>query len=98
MTQRPQPIHPGEILVSEFMQPLGLSQTELAAAIGVPPRRLEQVIAGKRPVSADLDLRLARFLALPEGFFLRMQLEHDLDLARDRLGKRLAAEIRPRAA
>lgn len=98
MTQRPQPIHPGEILVSEFMQPLGLSQTELAAAIGVPPRRLEQVIAGKRPVSADLDLRLARFLALPEGFFLRMQLEHDLDLARDRLGARLATEIRPRAA
>lgn len=98
MTQRRRPIHPGEILVSEFMQPLGVSQTELAASIGVPPRRLEQVIIGKRPVSADLDLRLARFLGLPEGFFLRMQLEHDLDLARSRLGERLTAEIRPRAA
>lgn len=92
------PIHPGDILFAEFMRPLGLDAAGLARAIGVPPRRVEQVLEGRRPITADLDLRLARFLRLPEGMFLRLQLEHDLEAARDRLGGRLESEVTPRAA
>lgn len=68
----------GELLVSEFMEPLGLTATALAAPLGVNAGRLSEVINGKRPIDADLDLRLARYFRMSEGFFLGLQLDHDL--------------------
>jgi antitoxin HigA-1 len=70
--------HAGELLVSEFMKPLGLTATALAAPLGVNAGRLSEVINGKRPIDADLDLRLARYFRMSEGFFLGLQLDHDL--------------------
>lgn len=70
--------HPGEILAQEFMQPIGLSQNALARALHVPPRRINELVQGKRAVSADTDLRLARYFGLWEGFFLGLQADFDL--------------------
>jgi antitoxin HigA-1 len=89
--------HPGEILLLEFLQPMGLSQSALARAIGVPPRRVNEIVLGKRSVTADTDLRLSRYFGLSEGFFLRLQAEHDLMSRRREIGDELRA-IRPRAA
>jgi addiction module HigA family antidote len=89
--------HPGAILAEEFMRPLGLSQNALARALHVPPRRINELVQGKRAVTADTDLRLARYFGLSEGFFLGLQADYDL-MARKR---EIAAElesIRPRAA
>jgi len=89
--------HPGEILAAEFMQPIGLSQNALARALHVPPRRINQLVHGKRAVSADTDLRLARYFRLSEGFFLGLQADFDL-MQRKR---EIAAELKtisPRAA
>lgn len=91
-------IHPGEILVAEFMRPLALNEEMLAGALGIPAKRLELIVQGRRPVSAEMDLRLTRYFGLPEGFFLRLQVEFDLDAARDRLGTRLESEVTPLAA
>ncbi len=91
-------IHPGEILVAEFIRPLALSEVTLAGALGIPARRLELIVQGKRPISAEMDLRLSRYFGLPEGFFLRLQVEFDLDAAKDRLGARLEFEVTPLAA
>jgi len=89
--------HAGEILFEEFLKPLGLSQTALARAIGVPPRRINEIVLGKRAVTADTDLRLARYFGLSEGFFLGLQTDFDLMEQRRKIGVRLKA-IRPRAA
>ena len=89
--------HPGEILQLEFMTPLGLSQNALALAIRVPPRRINELVHGRRAVIADSDLRLARYFGLSEGFFLGLQADHDLMAQRRRLADELAA-IQPRAA
>jgi addiction module HigA family antidote len=89
--------HPGEVLVEEFLKPMGLSQTALARAIGVPPRRINEIVLGKRTVSADTDLRLARYFGLSEGFFLSLQADHDLMARRRQIGDQLKA-ITPRAA
>jgi addiction module HigA family antidote len=89
--------HAGEILLEEFLKPLGMSQTALARAIGVPPRRINEIVLGKRAVTADTDLRLARYFGMSEGFFLGLQIDFDLMEQRRKIGARLKA-IRPRAA
>ena len=70
--------HPGEILMEEFLRPMALSQTALARAVGVPPRRINEIVLGKRTITADTDLRLARYFGLSDGFFLQMQTDFDL--------------------
>jgi antitoxin HigA-1 len=89
--------HPGEILMEEFLRPMALSQTALANAIGVPPRRINEIVLGKRAVTADTDLRLARYFAMSEGFFLGLQTDYELMQRRRQIGDQLKA-IRPRAA
>lgn len=89
--------HPGEILQLEFMTPLGLSQNALARAIRVPPRRINELVHGRRAVTADTDLRLARYFGLSEGFFLGLQADHDLMAQRRKLADELTT-IQPRAA
>jgi addiction module HigA family antidote len=88
---------PGEILMQEFLRPLGLSQTALARALRVPPRRINEIVLGKRAVTADTDLRLTRYFGLTPGFFLGLQADHDLMARRRALGSELEA-IKPRAA
>ena len=89
--------HPGEILLAEFIEPMGLSQNGLARAIGVPPRRINEIVLGKRSVTADTDLRLGRYFGLSEGFFLGLQADFDLLEQKRRLGDELD-KIEPRAA
>ena len=89
--------HPGEILMEEFLRPMGLSQTSLARAIGVPPRRINEIVLGKRAITADTDLRLARYFGLSEGLFLGMQSDYELTEQRRKIGNKLKT-IRPRAA
>lgn len=88
---------PGDILLEEFLKPLGMSQTALANAIGVPPRRINEIILGKRAVTADTDLRLARYWGLSEGFWLGLQMDFDLMEQKRKMGPVLA-KITPRAA
>ncbi len=89
--------HPGEILLEEFLKPMGLSQTGLANAIQVPPRRINEIVLGKRAITADTDLRLARYFGLSEGFFLGLQTDYELMSRRRQIADQLKA-IRPRAA
>lgn len=89
--------HPGEILAEEFMKPMGLSQNALARAIHVPPRRINELVHAKRSLTADTDLRLARFFGISEGFFLGLQADYDLMQRRREIETDLAA-IEPRAA
>lgn len=101
MTRKKQslsPVHPGEILQLEFLKPMELSQYALAKAIGVPPRRINEIVLGRRAVSADTALRLGRYFGMEAQFWLNLQARYDLDVARDALGKRLEREVRPRAA
>jgi addiction module HigA family antidote len=88
--------HPGEILLLEFLAPMGLSQSALARAIGVPPRRVNEIVLGKRAVTADTDLRLTRYFGLSEGFFLRLQADHDLMARRPEIAEELRTIV-PRA-
>lgn len=89
--------HPGEILLEDFLKPMRLSQNALARAVHVPPRRINEIVLGQRGVSADTDLRLARYFGLSEGFFLSLQAEFDLMQRRREIGEDLKA-IAPRAA
>ena len=89
--------HPGEILLEDFLKPMGLSQSALARALGVPPRRINEVVLGRRSVTAETDLLLTRYFRLSEGLFLRLQASYDLEEARRSLGDRLEA-VCPRAA
>jgi addiction module HigA family antidote len=89
--------HPGEILLEEFLNPMGISQNALARAVGVPPRRINEIVLGKRAVTADTDLRLARYFGMSEGFFLGLQSDYDLMERRREIGADLKA-IEPRAA
>ena len=91
--ERLPPIHPGEVLLEEFLKPLGISQYRLAKEVGVPPRRINEIVLGKRAVTADTALRLSRFFALSERFWLNLQAQHDLEAQRDRLGDRLDREV-----
>jgi antitoxin HigA-1 len=94
--QLPNP-HPGEILALDFMEPLGLSQNALARAIHVPPRRINEIIHGQRAITADTDLRLARYFGVSEGMFLALQVDYDLLERKREIGPDLEA-IHPRAA
>jgi addiction module HigA family antidote len=89
--------HPGEILLEEFLSPMKLSQTALARAIGVPARRINEIVLCKRAITADTDLRLARYFRMSEGFFLGLQTDYELMQRRRQIGDKLKA-IRPRAA
>ena len=89
--------HPGEILKEEFLLPMGLSQNALARALKVPPRRINEIVLGKRSVTADTDLRLARYFGLSDGFFLGLQADYELMEQRRKIGEELKA-IHPRAA
>jgi antitoxin HigA-1 len=88
------PVHPGEILLEEFLKPLGLSQYRLAKDVSVPPRRINEIVRGTRAITADTGLRLARFFATSERFWLNLQTRYDLEVEKDRLGDRLDREIR----
>ncbi len=98
MPKKLPPIHPGEVLLAEFLTPLGLSQYRLAQSISVPPRRINEIVHGKRAVSADTALRLARFFGTSAQFWLNLQAHHDLEHERDRLGARLFVEVEVMAA
>lgn len=87
------PIHPGEILLEEFLKPMNLSQNQLALAIRVPARRINEIVHGKRRVTADTALRLARFFDMSPQFWLGLQMDYDLDVAADSLADRLKSEI-----
>ena len=91
------PVHPGEILLEEFLEPMGISQYRLAKDISVPPRRINEIVHGKRSVTADTALRLSRYFGTSERFWLNLQTGYDLDIERDRLGDRLEAEVLKRA-
>lgn len=86
-------IHPGEILMQEFLEPMGISQYRLAKDIAVPPRRINEIVHGKRAISADTALRLSRFFGLSEMFWINLQARHDLEIAKDKLADRLEAEV-----
>ena len=88
------PIHPGEILAEEFLKPLGISQYRLANDISVPPRRINEIILGKRSVSPDTALRLSRFFGLSEQFWINLQMRYDLENEKDKLADRLEREVR----
>lgn len=92
------PVHPGEVLLEEFLRPMGISQYRLAKDISVPPRRINEVVHGKRAISADTALRLSRYFGLSERFWMNLQAHYDLEVEKDRLGPRLAKEVRVRAA
>ena len=83
--KKPSPIHPGEILLTEFLEPLEISQYRLAKDISVPPRRINEIVHGKRSITADTALRLARFFGTTERFWLNLQVRYDLEVEKDRL-------------
>jgi addiction module HigA family antidote len=86
-------IHPGEVLLADFLEPLGLSQYRLARDISVPPRRINEIVHGKRAITADTALRLARYFGTSERFWLNLQARYDLEAQRDALGARLEREV-----
>ncbi|HWQ83622.1 MAG TPA: HigA family addiction module antitoxin [Anaerolineales bacterium] len=98
ITEKLLPVHPGEVLLEEFIKPFGLSQNRLAIEIGVDARRINEIVLGARSVSADTALRLGRYFGVSPQFWLGLQAEYDLDVARDNLGDRLEREVRPRPA
>jgi addiction module HigA family antidote len=91
MTTTMAPLHPGEVLLADFLEPLGVTQHRLAVSIGVPPRRISEIVHGKRRISADTALRLARYFGTSERFWINLQARYDLELERDRLGPTLDA-------
>ncbi|HOJ02822.1 MAG TPA: HigA family addiction module antitoxin [Bacteroidota bacterium] len=91
------PVHPGEVLLEDFMKPLGLSQYRVAMDIGVAPLRINQIVHGKRAITADTALRLARYFGTTPGIWLRLQVRYDLELAQNKLGDRIEREVLRRA-
>ena len=87
------PIHPGEILLEEFLKPMGVSQYRLAKAISVPARRINEIVHGKRAITADTALRLSRFFGMTDRFWMNLQTRYDLEVEKDRLGTRLEEEV-----
>ncbi len=88
------PVHPGEVLLEEFLKPMGLSQNKLALNIGVPARRINEIVLEKRRITADTALRLARFFGTSSEFWLGLQSQYDLNVTADELGERLKKEVR----
>ena len=97
MAKRLAPVHPGEVLLEEFLGPMEISQYRLAKDIRVPPRRINEIVHGSRAVSADTALRLARYFGTSERFWLNLQAQYDLDVEYDRNGAHIEKEITPRA-
>jgi addiction module HigA family antidote len=93
MAKKMDPVHPGEILFEEFLKPLGLSQSALARGIGVPPRRINEIVHGTRRVTADTALRLGRFFGNSAEFWFGLQMDYELDSESDRLKDRLEHEV-----
>jgi addiction module HigA family antidote len=94
MKKKLHPVHPGEVLLEEFLKPMGISQNKLAINIGVPPRRINEIVLEKRKITADTALRLARFFGTSAEFWLGLQSQYDLDVITDKLGVRLEQEVR----
>ncbi|MBI4524474.1 MAG: HigA family addiction module antidote protein [Deltaproteobacteria bacterium] len=97
-TKKIPPVHPGEVLLEEFLKPLDISQYRLAKDINVPPRRVNEIVQGKRSISADTALRLARYFGTSDRFWLNLQARYDLEVEKDRLGNRLEREVAVRRA
>ena len=95
MTDKLSSVHPGEVLLEEFIKPMELSQNRLAINIGVDTRRINEIVLGKRAITADTALRLSRFFGNSPQFWMGLQSQYDLDIAQDQLGKRLDREVRP---
>ena len=93
MARKLAPVHPGEVLFEDFLRPLGITQYRLAKGLSVPPRRINEIVLGKRAVTADTALRLARYFGTSDRFWLNLQASYDLDVERDRLAGRLAKEV-----
>jgi addiction module HigA family antidote len=98
MTAKLPPVHPGEVLLEEFLEPTGLSQYRLAKDISVPPRRINEIVRGKRAITADTALRLARYFGTTPRFWLNLQAQYELDIETDRLGDRLDREVAAHAS
>src|SRR4051812_5451436 len=101
MPRKPQkqpPVHPGEILREEFLNPMGISAYRLAKDTSVPPRRIKEIVLGQRAIKADIALRLARYFGTSERFWLNLQAHYDLEVEKDRLGDRLEREVTARPA
>jgi addiction module HigA family antidote len=94
MPKKLPPVHPGEILSEEFMEPLGLSQSKLGRDLGVSPRRINEIVHGKRAVTADTALRLGRYFGMSAEFWLGLQLDYDLDIAKDKMQKTLEKQVK----
>lgn len=91
------PVHPGEVLLEEFLKPMRLSQNRLALDIGVPPRRINEIVLGQRSITADTALRLGRYFQMSPQFWLGLQMDYDLDVAADALASRLNREVKTHA-
>ena len=98
ITDKIPPIHPGEVLMEDFIKGFGITQNKLAVAIGVPPRRINEIVHGKRGISADTALRLGRYFGVSAQFWLNLQTRYELDLAEDRAAEQIAAITPLRAA
>jgi addiction module HigA family antidote len=98
MKKKLAPVHPGEILQKEFLEPMSISQNRLAMALHVPARRINEIVLGKRSITADTALRLARYFRMSPQFWLGLQMDYELDAAEDALEKRIVKEIEPIAA
>jgi len=92
------PVHPGEVLLEEFLKPMGISQNRLALKISVPARRINEIVLGKRRITADTALRLAQYFGTTAKFWLGLQTDYDLDVAADELGEQLEREVTAYAA
>jgi len=92
------PIHPGEVLLEEFLKPMGLSQNKLALSIGVSPRRINEIVLGKRRITANTALRLARYFGMSPQFWLGLQMDYDLDVEEDEIAEQLQVQVRPYVA
>ena len=98
MSEKFAPVHPGEILLEEFLKPMGLSQYALAKDISVPARRINEIVHGDRSISADTALRLSRYFGMSENFWMNLQARYDLEIQKDQLDGRLEREVRVYAA
>jgi addiction module HigA family antidote len=93
MVNKLPPIHPGEILLEEFLEPMGISQYRLAKDISVPPRRINEIVLGKRAITPDTALRLSLFFGLSERFWINLQSRYDIEVEKDKLENRLEKEV-----
>src|SRR5687768_18153351 len=94
MSQKLHPIYPGEILLEEFLEPMSISQYKLAKDISVPPRRINEIVLGKRAITPDTALRLSRYFGLSERFWINLQTRYDIEVEKDRLQNRLERDVR----